>query len=154
MCAELAAAFVRSPKGKYAPTHCEKGGKKTVFLSSAAAIEGQRWLRANTTVPYRPLSWGTFSVHTSANRCKNSPPPRPLQLKTFRSHAESPVGCKKENIVNVSLLFWQCSSSFSRLTVCNIWKRQMGGGEEGGGGWGGREVDDKQVQQVRNRRRS
>lgn len=74
MCAELAAAFVRSPKGKYAAAHCEKGKKNTVF-SSAAVLEGERWLRASTSGPYRPLSWGTFSLHTSANRCKNSFPP-------------------------------------------------------------------------------
>lgn len=140
----LAAAFVRSPKGKYAPTRCEKEKKKTVF-SSAAALEGQRWLRASTSVPYRLLSWGTFYLHTSANRCKNTFfPSAHFPKRSDHTHWNTSWKQKKENKVNVSLLFQQYSSSFSLFTMFDVWKRQMGGGE----------VDDKQVLQVINRRGS
>lgn len=78
-------SLCQKPKGQVRFNSLWERKKKNCVFSSAAALEGQRWLCANTSVPYRPLWWGTFSLHTSANRCKNtSPPPPPLSAQNIQ----------------------------------------------------------------------
>lgn len=84
VCQVCVCSLCQKPKGQErSDSLWEK--KKSVF-SSASAL-GQRRLRASTNVPYRPLSWRTFCLRTSANRYKTTFfSPFCFFTKTFRSH--------------------------------------------------------------------